>query len=89
MTNVNSDAVLKILSKMGFETQLDIIVGNNMRKGPPVIKSADTRHSHFSAMVRKVYDQGMMWMAPKRAITPLMVQIDGRFPKNSFFSTGE
>ena len=87
--NITLLEVSRMLIKMALETQADIMPGRNASEGPPVIKSADTLQSHLSAAVGKVNGQGMKWMAPKRATTPIMVQFEGEISRTVFFSTGE
>ena len=89
MENMTPAESLRILFKLGFETQSLIMTGKNVSMGPPVIEIADTLQSHFSAAVGNADGQGMKWMAPKRAITPIMVQNEGSNPRSLFFSTGE
>jgi len=79
----------KMAFKMELLTHSAIMRRNTGSKGPPMIKIADTLQSHFSAAVGKVNDQGMKWMAPKRATTPIMVQNEGGTSRDLFFSSGE
>jgi len=89
ITNVNLHEVPRMLSKMRFETDSNIIRRNTYSKGPAVIKIADTLQSHFSAAVGKTDGQSIKWMVPKRAITPIAVQVEGKIPRTSVFSIGE
>ena len=89
MMDMTTHEVSRMLPKTGFETLSDILNRNKKRKGPPVIKIEDTLQSHLSALVRKVNSQGMKWMAPKRAITPTIVQNEGSMSRAFFFSSGE
>jgi len=73
--------VFQMVFKMEFEMVLTMVfqmaaiaTRKKGSKGTPVIKIVETLQSHFSAAVGKVNDQGMKWMAPKRATTPIMVQ---------------
>jgi len=79
--------------EMGLEmeslTHSAIRLRNTGSKGPPVIKIAETLQSHFSAAVGNVNDQGMKWMAPKRATTLIMAQIEGPDLRTFFSSEGE
>jgi len=88
MTRIPAEMVMMPF-KMWFENRSDIIVRNARSKGTAVIKIADTLQSHLSAAVGKVNDQGMKWMAPKRANTPIMIQNEGRVSRTFFFSAGE
>jgi len=42
MVSMTPFEALRMLFKIGFETQPDIMPRNNRSKGPPVIKIADT-----------------------------------------------